>query len=69
MTAWAVEADFDVTTAVSNMFVLEWPKGSGRMQQFPEVDRVAWFDLATARQKLLKGQLPLLDRLAGAVAG
>ncbi len=69
VTAWAVEADFDVTTAVSNMFVLEWPKGSGRMEQFPEVDRVAWFDLATARQKLLKGQLPLLDRLAGAVAG
>ncbi len=68
VTAWAAEGDVDVAAAVSNTFTLEWPKGSGRLQEFPEVDRVAWFDLPTARGKLLKGQLPLLDRLVEAVA-
>jgi predicted NUDIX family NTP pyrophosphohydrolase len=67
VTAWTAEGDVDVTTTVSNTFVLEWPKGSGRMQEFPEVDRVEWFDVATAREKLLKGQLPLLDRLLAVV--
>ena len=63
VTAFAVHADLDITDARSNTFELEWPKGSGRMREFPEVDRVAWFPLATARVKLLKGQLPLLDVL------
>jgi predicted NUDIX family NTP pyrophosphohydrolase len=42
---------------------MEWPKGSGVIREFPEVDRAAWFSLADARRKLLKGQLPLLDEL------
>ncbi|MCE0765515.1 NUDIX domain-containing protein [Pseudonocardia kujensis] len=42
---------------------IEWPRNSGRRLRFPEIDRAAWFDLATARVKLVKGQLPFLDRL------
>jgi predicted NUDIX family NTP pyrophosphohydrolase len=61
--AWAVEADFDPATIVSNTFELEWPPRSGRTQAFPEVDRAAWFDLETARRKLVKGQVALLDAL------
>ena len=63
VTAFAVGADLDITTARSNTFDLEWPRGSGRIQQFPEVDRVAWLPVDEARVKLLNGQLPLLDRL------
>ncbi|MCX2929701.1 NUDIX domain-containing protein [Mycobacterium sp. CVI_P3] len=63
LTVFAVGADLDVTDAHSNTFTLEWPKGSGRLQEFPEVDRVAWFPVAQARRKLLKGQVTLLDLL------
>ena len=63
VTAFAVEGDLDVTDARSNTFELEWPKGSGRVREFPEVDRVAWFPVAQARAKLLKGQRAFLDRL------
>ena len=63
ITAFAVRADLDVTDAVSNTFDLEWPKGSGKVRQYPELDRVGWFSVAAARSKLLKGQQPLLDRL------
>jgi predicted NUDIX family NTP pyrophosphohydrolase len=63
VTAFAVAADLDVTDAHSNTFQIEWPKGSGRMREFPEVDRVGWFAVAQARTKLLKGQRPFLDRL------
>ncbi|MCV7225969.1 NUDIX domain-containing protein [Mycolicibacterium komossense] len=69
VTAFAVHADLDITDARSNTFELEWPKGSGRVREFPEVDRVAWVPLAVARAKLLKGQLPLLDVLSGALTG
>ena len=64
---WAGEGDCDVTTVTSNTFELEWPKGSGRLQQFPEVDRAEWMPVARARSKLLKGQAELLDRLLDAV--
>jgi predicted NUDIX family NTP pyrophosphohydrolase len=63
VTAFAVEADLDITETHSNTFQLEWPKGSGRVREFPEVDRVGWFTVAQARAKLLKGQRPFLDRL------
>jgi predicted NUDIX family NTP pyrophosphohydrolase len=68
VSAWAVEADFDASTVRSNTFEMEWPPRSGRRQEFPEVDRAEWFDLATARRKLVKGQLPLLDALERALA-
>jgi len=63
VTAFAVRAEFDVTDCRCNSVVLEWPRGSGRMLEFPEVDRVAWVSESEARVKLIKGQLPLLDRL------
>lgn len=63
VTAFAVAADLDVTDSVSNTFELEWPKGSGTVKEFPEMDRVAWFSIADAYVKLLKGQRPLLDHL------
>ena len=63
VTAFAVLGDLDLTDAHSNTFELEWPKGSGRIQAFPEVDRVGWFPVAQARIKLLTGHRPFLDRL------
>ncbi|OBF03023.1 NTP pyrophosphohydrolase [Mycobacterium sp. ACS4054] len=63
VSAFAVGADLDVTDARSNTFELEWPKGSGRLREYPEVDRVGWFSVTQARVKLLKGQLGFLDRL------
>ncbi|OMB93286.1 NTP pyrophosphohydrolase [Mycobacterium colombiense] len=63
VSAFAVHGDLDITDARSNTFELEWPKGSGKLREFPEVDRVGWFAVATARIKLLKGQLGFLDRL------
>ena len=61
--AWAVEADLDVTRIVSNVFEIEWPPRSGRRQSFPELDRAGWFDVETARTKMITGQSALLDRL------
>lgn len=61
--AWAVQADFDATLLRSNTFSLEWPRGSGRLQEYPEVDRGEWFPLAQARQKMYRGQLVFLERL------
>lgn len=68
VTAFAVRGDLDLDGAVSNTFTLEWPRGSGTFREFPEIDRVGWFDLVQARVKLLKGQVPLLDRLEEALA-
>ncbi len=61
--AWAVETDFDPALLRSNTFSLEWPPKSGRQQEFPEVDRAAWFGIDAARRKILPGQTPLLDEL------
>ena len=61
--AWAVPGDLDVSRMTSNSFELEWPPRSGRMQTFPEVDRAEWFDLDTARRKLLPAQRAFIDRL------
>lgn len=63
VTAFAVRGDLDLADARSNTFELEWPKGSGRIQAFPEVDRVGWFPVMQAKAKLLKGQRPILDQL------
>jgi predicted NUDIX family NTP pyrophosphohydrolase len=69
ITAFAVRGDLDLDGTFSNSFELEWPKGSGKIKEFPEIDRVGWFRLAAARSKLLKGQRPLLDRLISALGG
>ena len=60
---WAVEGDLDVGAAVSNTFPLEWPPRSGRVQDFPELDRFEWTDLPTARRRLVAAQVAFLDRL------
>ena len=62
--AWSFEADMEPSRLQSNLFEMEWPPRSGQLLQFPEVDRVAWFDLDAARIKLLPAQVPLIDRLA-----
>ena len=67
LTVWAAAGDLDVTTAVSNTFALEWPPRSGRMQEFPEIDRAAWVAVERARDLVVKGQIPLLDRLLDAL--
>jgi predicted NUDIX family NTP pyrophosphohydrolase len=61
---FGVEGDLDPAAAFSNTFEMEWPPRSGRMQAFPEIDRVEWFDLAEARRRLKAAQVPFLDRLA-----
>jgi predicted NUDIX family NTP pyrophosphohydrolase len=63
VTVWAVRGDLDPRRVVPGTFVMEWPRGSGRLERFPEVDRADWFDLATARDKLVSGQRVFLDRL------
>ncbi len=60
---FAVEADLDVDEIRPGTFEMEWPPRSGRRQEFPEVDRATWFDLPTARTKLVAGQAPALDDL------
>ncbi len=69
LTVWAAEGDLDAAACRSNTFELEWPPRSGRIQQFPEIDRAAWFGLDEARTKLVTGQVPFLDRLLEAVDG
>jgi predicted NUDIX family NTP pyrophosphohydrolase len=61
--AFAVEGDCDPLSIRSNDFAMEWPQGSGRTKEFPEVDRAAWFTVAEAGDKLLKGQYPILLQL------
>ena len=61
--AWAVEADFDASDIQSNMFKLEWPPKSGVMRDYPEVDRAGWFDLETAKLKMLASQTGLIEQL------
>jgi predicted NUDIX family NTP pyrophosphohydrolase len=62
--AWACEADFDPALLTSNTFTLEWPPRSGRMAEFPEVDRAAWFSIDEALEKATKGQRPIIAALA-----
>lgn len=69
VTAFALQADFDVATLRSNLCEREWPPRSGRRIAFPEVDRAEWFALATAAKKILPGQRPLLDALARMTSG
>ncbi|GBD44067.1 hypothetical protein HRbin40_01550 [bacterium HR40] len=61
--AFAFRGDFDPTELQSDSFELEWPPHSGRTARFPEVDRASWFALEEARQRILPGQLPLLEAL------
>jgi predicted NUDIX family NTP pyrophosphohydrolase len=61
--AWVIEADYDPAQFRSSLFSMEWPPKSGKTQEFPEVDRAAWFTIPAAREKILAGQMGLLDQL------
>jgi predicted NUDIX family NTP pyrophosphohydrolase len=61
--AWAIEADYDPEQIRSNVFSLEWPPKSGKMKQYPEVDRAAWFNISEARNKILAGQVGFIEQL------
>jgi predicted NUDIX family NTP pyrophosphohydrolase len=63
ITAWAFEGDCDPSALAGNTFEIEWPPKSGRMQSFPEVDRVQWFDLNEARERIHAAQSAFIDRL------
>ncbi|MFG3293063.1 NUDIX domain-containing protein [Streptomyces sp. NPDC048179] len=64
VTAWAIEADLDPAAIAPGTFVMEWPPRSGRIQEFPELDRVAWLTPDRARALIVKAQAAFLDRLA-----
>ena len=64
VTAFAAESDLEVAEVHSNTFAAEWPPKSGRIQEFPEIDRAEWMPLADATRRLVKGQVPILDALA-----
>ncbi|MFF4959180.1 NUDIX domain-containing protein [Streptomyces sp. NPDC001222] len=64
VTAWALEADLDPASIVPGTFTMEWPPRSGRLQEFPELDRVEWFGLDRARELIVTAQAAFLDRLA-----
>ena len=60
---WALEKDLDITNTVSNTFTLEWPINSGKMQEYPEIDKEGWFDIELAKEKIRKGQVGFIDKL------
>jgi len=62
------EADFEVDRVNSNLFDLEWPPRSGRIEQFPEIDDARWFSLEVSREKVVKGQVAMLDALVALIA-
>ncbi|MFF4575542.1 NUDIX domain-containing protein [Streptomyces sp. NPDC001410] len=64
VTVWAIEADLDPEAIDPGTFTMEWPPRSGRTQEFPELDRVAWFALDRARALIITAQAAFLDRLA-----
>lgn len=69
ITAFAVAAEASLRFVGSNEFELEWPRGSGIIRSFPEIDRAEWFTLAEARSKVVGGQVPILDALAAVLGG
>lgn len=68
VTAWAAEGDLDPATCVSNTFEMEWPPRSGRVQAFPEVDRVEWMTPDDAKAVVIPAQAELVDRLVALLA-
>ena len=67
VTAWAAEADFDPAGLQSNTFSMQWPPRSGVEREFPEVDRVEWFDPAEARRRINPAQAAFVDRLLACI--
>jgi predicted NUDIX family NTP pyrophosphohydrolase len=69
ITTYAIEGDFDASNIHSNTFEMEWPKGSGRTQEFPEIDRAAWMNVAQSSRMLVKGQVPIIEALGNYLKG
>lgn len=69
LTVFALAGDLDAAAIISNTFALEWPRGSGQVRDFPEIDRAAWFSRDDARRAVVRGQVPFLDRLDDLLAG
>jgi predicted NUDIX family NTP pyrophosphohydrolase len=67
--AWAFEADYDLGRFTSNTFELEWPPRSGRREHYPEIDRIAYFDLDSALTKIIAYQRPFLTELIERLEG
>jgi predicted NUDIX family NTP pyrophosphohydrolase len=63
VSVWALRGDLDISHSTSNTFELEWPRGSGKIRVFPEVDRVEWVSVDQAARKLVRGQTPFLGVL------
>ncbi|MDB5000416.1 MAG: hypothetical protein JWR76_1493 [Mucilaginibacter sp.] len=61
--AWAVEGDIDHNAIISNLFEIEWPPKSGKRVSFPEIDRAGWFTIDIAKQKIIPGQMGLIEEL------
>ena len=68
LSIWAAEGDLDPADVVPGTFTMAWPPRTGRMQEFPEIDRAAWLSIDAARPKLVAGQRPVLDRLVDVVS-
>ncbi|MGE5458476.1 MAG: NUDIX domain-containing protein [Methanococcaceae archaeon] len=60
---FACEGDIDAGKLISNVFEMEWPPRSEKKQSFPEIDKGEWFDMATAKTKIIEAQRPLIDEL------
>jgi len=60
---WALESNLDETKIVSNKFALEWPKNSGNIKEYPEIDKACWFNIEQAKKKIQKGQIGFINRL------
>ena len=67
--AWAAEGDWDPSSLISNTFSIGWPKGSGQIREFPEIDRAEWFEMAEARRRIIPGQRGFLDDLYEKLTG
>lgn len=61
ISAWAIEGDCDPSAMKSNTFTMEWPPRSGNMAEFPEADRIEWFDIESAKTKIIQGQRGFIE--------
>jgi len=68
ITIFAREGHFVAEAMVSNTFEMEWPRGSGEVQSFPEIDRAEWVSPVDARRLLAKSQCSFVDRLEQSIS-
>jgi predicted NUDIX family NTP pyrophosphohydrolase len=66
---WGVEGEIDASDIKSNLFKMEWPPRSGAFKEFPEIDKAGWFEFETAKQKIISGQIPIIENLKKILEG